>query len=208
MPIPFRTLREAIINWWDAWVNWVVIGLVWMLCWLTIVLGPPATFSLYHLAHRSITGEAPDARNMFEGGKLYFLKSWGWFLSIVFVVAIVVGNIYFYTGIAQTWAVFLRSIIAIIGIIWLGLQFYALPFFMIQESKSILMAWRNSSITALTSLGYTLMIWLAIGVIIIPCIITLIPFFLGAPALIAVIGSQAIHDQVALLRSSERNGNF
>jgi len=75
IPVSLRVVMQAFSDWWDDWVNMVVINLVWALCWLTIVLGPPATFGLYHVTNRLVEGQAVELRGMLEVSGAIFSRA-------------------------------------------------------------------------------------------------------------------------------------
>lgn len=101
IPVSLRVVAQAFSDWWDDWVNMVVINLVWALCWLTIVLGPPATFGLYHVTNGLVEGQAVELRGMLEGIRRYFLHSWTWMLLNLVAAVVVWLNIGFYLQIGR-----------------------------------------------------------------------------------------------------------
>jgi len=202
--VPLEVIRTAIVSWWDNWSTWVLLGLLWLLSWITIVLGPPATFGIYHFANEATEAEAPNIRVFFEGIKRYFLVSWSWFLLTCLLLYIVIVNINFYTGFGKSWAGFLQGFFIIIGLLWIGIQSFTIPFLMLQENKSILKALRNSVVVALTTPAYTLVIWLVYAVSVVLSVILLIPLFLGVQGLVAMIGCQAIHERVDTFEKQKR----
>jgi hypothetical protein len=70
------------------------------------------------------------------------------------------------------------------------------PFYLLQEKKSLFLAWRNALFTALASPGFTLVLWIFIAILLVASIVLVIPVILGAPALIAMVGSVAVRERV------------
>ncbi len=122
----------------------------------------------------------------------------------VVVVFLVVVNFQFYGGFEQDLAAILQGVVGLIGILWIAVQFYALPYFMLQETKSLRMAWKNAFLTILASPFFSLVIYIAIILILIPCFITIVPLMLGVQGLIAVIGCTAVNDRVTVFGIRER----
>jgi hypothetical protein len=197
---PFRVIKGALVQWWDDWNSWLVLILVWLLCWFTIVFGPPATFGIYFLANRAVQGHAPDLRGLGEALRRYFVRSWAWVLTNLAVMVIFLVNVLFYGHMQQVWAFFLRGLFTFFGFAWLGIQLYALPFIMLQEKDSLLLAWKNGVYTAVASPGFAALIWLVSFLIIALCFLTLIPFMLGLPGLIAVIGVHAVNERLVAFK--------
>lgn len=203
---PFRILKNAVVTWWDEWITWVLISLLWLISWITIVLGPPATFGLYYVSHELVGGQSLGVRGFIDGGKQFFLKAWGWMLANLVVAILTFANLQFYGQMQASWAAFVQGLFFLILFLWVATQFYALPFFMLQEVKSLRMAWRNGFLTTLASPGFSLVMFLVVVIVLIPSVLFLIPLFLGIPGLVAVLGSVAVKDRVEVFRLRQQEG--
>src|SRR5690606_5705347 len=49
--------RNAGLTWWRNWLALTVLNLVWMVSWLTVVLGPPVTLAVYSYIERLVAGD-------------------------------------------------------------------------------------------------------------------------------------------------------
>jgi len=198
---------QALRDWWDDWVNMVVINLVWLLCWLTVVLGPPATFGIYYVTNQLAHGQSLGLRGMIEGGKRYFFHSWLWMLLNLAVGLLLTVNLMFYQQFTSTWAELLRAFHVFLGLVWLIVQFYALPYLMEQERKHLGMALRNGLFTALASPGYTLVVAGLAALVVVLSLVVIAPLFLGGPCLIAALGNRAVRERVETYRVRERESD-
>ncbi len=196
LPVPLQVIGQAIRDWWDDWLNMALISIAWLLCWATIVLGPPATFGIYYVANRLAHGRSLGLRGFVEGGKQYLLKSWLWMLINLVVAVVSAGNIWFYARVNTDWAAIAQIILLFLGLAWLVVQFYALPYLMEQEEKSLKLALRNGLFTFLASPGYTAVVAGLAAVIAILSVWLVAPAFLGSPCLIAALGSRAVRERV------------
>jgi len=195
---------QSFQEWWDDWVNLTIQNLVCLLCWLTIILGPPATFGLYSVTNRLAHGESIGLGGLVDGGRRYFLLSWLWMLINLLVAIIISYNYFFYTSFGTLWADFLQAFFIILGVIWLVIQFYALPYLMEQEKKHLGIALRNGLYTTLAAPGYTLVV-AGVGALVATLSIVLIfPVFLGVPCLIILIGNRAVIERLATYQVRER----
>ncbi|MCB0021257.1 MAG: hypothetical protein KDE09_25850, partial [Anaerolineales bacterium] len=81
MPLlrPFVIAWRALTVWWDDWLNQLLLNLVWALCWLTVVLGPPATFALMFGAQELARGSSEGLRELAPVARRYFGQAWAWF---------------------------------------------------------------------------------------------------------------------------------
>jgi uncharacterized membrane protein YesL len=197
-------ITQALRNWWDEWVTLAIINIIGIVCWTSIVLGPPATFGIYFVTNRLVQGESVGIRGFVEGGKRYFFISWLWMLVNVLAATIVVANYLFYSAMDVRWANFLKALFIILGLLWLVVQFYMLPYMMEQERKHLGIAFRNGLFTMLAAPGYTFVI-VGLGAIILVVSTGMIfPLILGVPPLIAVIGNQAVVERLITYRVRER----
>jgi uncharacterized membrane protein YesL len=202
---PLVVIKDGLVLWWDEWINWIVVNLLWLLCWLTIVLGPPATFGIHFVAASLVEGESLGVRGLLDGGKKYFAKSWLWMVVNTIVIVIIVFNILFYYQIESNWAQFIQGIILFVGFLWILVQLYTLPFFMLQEDKSLRVAWRNALFTIIASPFHALIIFAFILLLTAVSIMTVLPVFFGVPGLIVVLTSSAVKDRVKAFQEGIRD---
>jgi uncharacterized membrane protein YesL len=190
-----HTIWKAVRVWWDGWFWLLVFGLVWALCWVTVVLGPPATFGFFHATHWWMTRGETRWDQYFQAGKKYFLKSWLWFLALLFVFLVAYANFAFYARLAGSLGPVMQGVSLGVGFLWVVIQFYALPYFELLEKKSLWMAWKNGLFTILAAPLYSLVI-LVVLVVLAYLHITILPLILGVPGLIVVLASMAVSDLI------------
>ena len=196
LPAPIQVTAQALTDWWDDWVNLVIVNLACLLCWLTVLLGPPATFGLYYVTNSLAHGESLGLRGLLTGGRRYFFKSWLWALLNLGVIIIVVVNVLFYAQFDGDWVVFVQGFYILAAVLWLIVQFYALPYLMEQEQKRLRSALRNGLFTALAAPGYTLVVAGLTVLIIALSVGFVFPLLFGAPCLIAVLGNRAVLERL------------
>ena len=192
----FSVFLSALTDWWRDWVNMAVLNLAWMLCWLTVILGPPATFAAYRVANDFTKGGSLYPRELLGMLRRYFLQSWAWFLLQLAVAAAVLVNLQFYGSLGSGLGSVLQGATLVIVAAWLLLQLYALPYLMEQERPSLGQAYRNSLLTTLASPLYTFILAIITGLLLALCV--RLPFLLlfGVPMLIAVTGSHAVLERL------------
>jgi len=206
-PPHFRVIGQAFLDWWDDWVQMTVVSVIWILCWLTIVLGPPATLGLVYVGHRLTYGDSQGSSGLLAGGRQYFLTAWRWMGLNLLVAIIIAVNVRFYGQFATPLSFLVQWVFVFAGILWGVVQFYALPYLMEQDEKSWRLALRNGLFTALAAPGYTLVIVAAAALIVAVSVFLIVPLFLGAPALLAVLGSHAVRERLATYRVREREAH-
>ena len=195
-PPAIQVTVRALRFWWDDWVNMSVVNMLWCVACLTIVLGPPATFGLYYVANQLVQGKSLGPSGLLQGGRRYFLMSWAWFLVNLLVAVILGANLLFYRSFDAVWAGLLQAFFWLLAIAWLIVQFYALPFAVEQEQKSVYVALRNALYTALAAPGYTaIIISIALLLLILSTGVVAL-LFIGGLSLIAILGNGAILERL------------
>jgi uncharacterized membrane protein YesL len=190
-----RMIWKALVVWWEGWFSLLLYSIVWVLCCLTIVLGPPATFGFFHVVRLWIDEKETRWSYYFQMGKKYFLTSWIWFLANIFVFFVVFANYVFYGNMENRISRILLVVSLLIGLLWVAVQFYALPYYVLIEQKSILKAWKNGLFTILASPLFSLMLWIVLAVVIY-LHVAILPLFFGGPALIVIMSSMAVEDRI------------
>lgn len=203
-PVPLQVIGQALRDWWDDWVNMAVINFIWLLCWVTIVLGPPATFGLYYVTNQLAHGRSLGPRGLLEGGRRYFLKSWLWMLLNLVAAAVLAANIWFYGQFDADWAGIVRVFALFLSLAWLVVQFYALPYLMEQEEKSLKLALRNGLFTFLAAPGYTAVVAGLAALLVFLSVWLVAPLLLGTPCLIAALGNRAVRERLETYGVRER----
>lgn len=193
----FDVFLESLSEWWRDWLNMALLNVVWMLCWLTVLLGPPATMVAYRIASDFGRGGTLYPRELPGMLRRYFLQGWLWFLLQLVVATGVLVNLQFYARLGEPIGPLLRGATLAVTALWLLLQIYTLPYLMEQGRGGLGLALRNSLLTTLASPLYTLVLGIIVGVLAAACL--RLPFLLlfGVPMLIALIGSIAVRDRLA-----------
>jgi uncharacterized membrane protein YesL len=206
IPAAFRVIGRAFVDWWDGWLDMVLTIVVWILAQVTIIFGPPATFGLYYVAYEMTNGQAFGVRGLIGGAKKYFWKAWLWGLLNLLAAAILAANYSFYGAVKTAWAPYLQVLVMMLGILWYCTQFYALPYFMEQETKSLFIAMRNGFLTTLAAPFFTFLIMTLAIIVIGLSIGFVLPLFLGLPGLIPFLGFRAVSNRLEAfgLRTREK----
>lgn len=193
---PFVVIWRAIVGWWENLILLTVLSLAWLLCWFTVVLGPPATFGLYCALDELARENTTTFRTALDGARRHFLPSWLWMFANLLAGALLALNWSFYGGIENTIAYAIRTLTVWLAFFWVGIQFYALPFYFLQEKPSLWLAWRNAAYTAMSSLLRAMLIWAATLLLFVGGVLLVLPLLLGMPALVALMGSLAVRERL------------
>lgn len=200
---PWRMVWDALKLWWEVWVGLLLLGLVWILCWMTVVLGPPATFGFFSAVRPAIVEKEIDWKLFYRAAKQYFFASWLWFLAYLLVLFLVFSNYVFYGNLTKGAGTFLDVLALGMGFLWTAVQFYALPYFVLLEKKSLLIAWKNGLYTILASPLFSLALWIVLAVLVFLHLMIL-PVFLAGPGLVVLLSSMAVEDRIQKFGIRER----
>ena len=198
-PAPLRVIGKSVVDWWDGWLDFEIITIVWFFAQFTVILGPPATFGLYHVIHvMAREGEATGVKGMIQGARMYFGKALFWGLINWVAVILAYVNIAFYLQMGTTLGAIAMWIVIILSVTYLVAQFYTVAFFMQMkdDQKKVFVAFRNGLFLALGTPIFSFVLVLFAVVLIALSGALIIPIFLGVPALIAVLGTRGMIDRL------------
>ena len=205
LPKPLQVTAKAIEDWWYDLINLALVSIVWALCWLTVVLGPPATLGLYYVANRLVHGQSLGLSGLIEGVKRYFLKGWIWALLNLAAFLVLSVSFAFYGQIDAIWARLLQASVLTVGLVWLASQFYFPAYLMEQEEKRVKLALRNGLLTALASPGYTLVVAVLTALLTVIGFGLVFPVAIGIPALTALMVNRALLERLETFGLRERD---
>lgn len=195
-PASLRVIGRSVVDWWDGWMDMVLITIVWFIAQITVVLGPPATFGVYYVVHNMQNGQSTGVRGLIEGGRKYFGISWLWAVINYFVIFVTSFAIWFYANVHATWGIYAEIIILLIAYLWLCSQFYGLAYFQELDEKKLYVALKNGLLTSMAAPLFTLLLMFVSVVLLVLSIVFMLPLFLGVPGLVPVLGFRGIYDRL------------
>ena len=193
---PLRTLSLAFGDWWREWVRMAALNLAWVTCCLTVVLAPPATIVLFHAVREVRGGRDVAPAELLRVGRRLFVTSWLWFLPNVLVALLVAANLIYYGRLdpVVTFAIYLLLALGVAS--WAAVQFYVLPYLLVQDGVGLGRAHRNALLTGLASPLYTAVLLIAV-ILVIGLSVRFVPLlFLGGPCLVAMIATHAVAERL------------
>jgi hypothetical protein len=186
-------------------LNLAVVTIVWALCLLTVVLGPPATLGLFYVANRLVHGQSLGISGLIIGVRSYFFKGWVWAVLNLAVFVTLAVSFRFYGQIDAIWARLLQASALTAALVWLAGQFYFPAYLMEQEEDEVKLALRNGLLTALASPGYTLVVLILCLFIVVFSLGLVIPVAFGVPALAALLVNRALLERLETFGLRERD---
>lgn len=161
-------LRERFFDIYLQSIALITANVTWFLLSIPLITLIPATGGLYHATNLIAHGRDAGWRTVWEGFRLHFWLSWKWGLANIAVFGILWGNIWFYGQVQAGWAVWVRTGMEFLFILWGVLQIYTFPLFLEQEDKQMITTVRNSLVLfirrPLQTFGWAISVFiLAIG---------------------------------------------
>jgi hypothetical protein len=190
-------LRASVRDWWDDWVNWMLLGLVWVLCWLTIILGPPATFALvYAASYSQHEGQVASLRELAREAWKNAALSWLWMLINVVVLLIFWVDLNFALSDTTILQGIYLGLLVLLLFLWWCTQFFMVPFFFEFEKPNLWKALKNGILMTLAAPLYALVIC-GIGLVVMALSFVFVaPLLLGGMGLIALLGVRAVNERL------------
>jgi uncharacterized membrane protein YesL len=200
-----EVIRTSSTLWWRDWVKMALLNLGWALCVVTLVLGPPATFSLYRATKLIAGSEVIDIRELLRTLPRDFLKSWLWLLVTGGSSLVILLVLRFYSQLDTLWAAGFHVVSLLLLLFWAALQLYVLPFLIEQEKYSLRQAFKNAFFTLLASPVYTGVLAGAVALLLILGSRFPFLFFVGLPCLIAMLGTCAVQERLTTFNIRPRD---
>jgi len=163
-----KTLKDAILDAWDALIPLVGLNLIWFVLTLLIVTAIPALGALYYATNRIAHGESANIRTFLEGFRIQFWTSWKWGLLTLLVFGLLILNVWFYGQFDGVGYLILQSLFLSSTLVFASMQIYTYPFLLEQDEPSIKVAIRNSFAAFVKFMGrsiITLLSFIALSVL-------------------------------------------
>ena len=190
----------ALRDWYDDFIGILVLNFLWMLSWMTIILGPPFTFGMGQYAHAMAYGRNEGFSAILEGARRYVIKSWLAFTIFLLGLLILGVNIAFYWRMNQVWAAALSGLFALMLILWVMTHFYALAYFFELSEPSWKTALKNGLFTILAAPGYSFLV-AGLGVGLLSLSMTfIIPLFFGIPVFTTLLAARSVRERIETYR--------
>ncbi len=190
----FRIIKISLQDIWEDIWSVLVINLVWTLCVLTIVPGPPATLALFKYANRMAHGEIVDVKDFFKEFEQSWGPGWRWGAINLFVIAIFVGDILLSNqkNMSASTYLYVQSFYIALLVVWLLLQTQVLAFMIEQEQPAVKTAFRNSIVMLGKNFSFSIAYNLELILIILVGVVLFMIIFTIGGVLLADVGNRAV----------------
>jgi len=183
-------------------ISSLLIGLV-----LSIPLSIPyagAYFALNAVCNRVANGFAISWEYFWLNFRQNIWKTWRYMIFANVVGILIAVNFLWYPQAfpGQSWVAWVMGAWLAAAIFWTAIQFYVIPFYIEQETKSWRIAFKNAALVAGANPLFTLLL-LVITVVVLGLSVSLLPplFVLLGLLIWVMVGTQGVVNRVAMYRS-------
>ena len=202
----WNVVRAALAGTWHDLITTALVNLAWLVLWLPVVTGPPATLALFYTANRIARGEPTDPVDFFRALPRYFWVAWRWGLLNLAVLGLLVGDIVL-TGRLGGGSDGPRLVqgLYLAGLaFWLLLQLYVLAFVFEQEEPSLRLALRNGALMLGSNLAFSAALLL---LVLVALLLGSLLFFVSLAAggvFVALVANHAVLNRLEAHRVAEQ----
>ncbi len=204
-----QVLRASIVDIWEHLVLVMACSLTWLVLVVLIIPGPPATVALFEMAERLARREPLlEWRDYLRAVRARFGLGWRWAAIVTPVVAILLIDILAMPRIfSPTVAAPAQWFFIVTLALWLVVNWYALALLFQQKALSMRLALRNGAVLLLQHPLFTFVLTAVTALLLWLGVILVLVNLLFGPMLVALIGTHAVLDRLALMRATQQAGS-
>lgn len=204
-----QVLRASIVDIWEHLVLVMACSLTWLVLVVLIIPGPPATVALFEMAERLARREPLlEWRDYLRAVRARFGLGWRWAAIVTPVVAILLIDILAMPRIfSPTVAAPAQWFFIVTLALWLVVNWYALALLFQQKELSMRLALRNGAVLLLQHPLFTFVLTAVTALLLWLGVILVLVNLLFGPMLVALIGTHAVLDRLALMRATQQAGS-
>lgn len=204
-----QVLRASIVDIWEHLVLVMACSLTWLVLVVLIIPGPPATVALFEMAERLARREPLlEWRDYLRAVRARFGLGWRWAAIVAPVVAILLIDILAMPRIfSPTVAAPAQWFFIVTLALWLVVNWYALALLFQQKALSMRLALRNGAVLLLQHPLFTFVLTAVTALLLWLGVILVLVNLLFGPMLVALIGTHAVLDRLALMRATQQAGS-
>lgn len=201
---PFSVIIHALRLWWRDWIGMVLLNILWLVLQVPIVTGPPATAVLYTIAQRIHEDEYWEMQELWPLLRELFWPAWRWALPNGLFLGVMAVNLYAYQNAEGVGWLFLRLVWGTLLAAWLALNLFYWPFWLNQKDKSLRATVANCGRFFLLNPLPAIILVAFCAVLMAASVLLAVPLAAGAVCLLALLGTTAVQDSLAIQREREK----
>jgi uncharacterized membrane protein YesL len=192
MSLALRVVKLAFLDLLEEIFLLILFNVLWSISALLVLPLPFAAAGLAWAAAEIGEGKVIKWRTFFEGGRRYWKPAYRWGLVNLVVWGLIFINFNFYNDIAAAWALFVRTLVLSVAILWGSVQLYVFPLLILQEAPSLRLAYRNGLILMGSQPALTVVLLVLAAALLFVSVLLTFPLFILYFALIALLSNRAV----------------
>jgi uncharacterized membrane protein YesL len=192
MSLALRVVKLAFLDLFEDIFLLILFNILWSISVLLVLPLPFAAAGLAWAAAEIGEGKVIKWRTFFEGGRRYWKPAYRWGLVNLVVWGLIFINFNFYNDIAAAWALFVRTLVLSVAILWGSVQLYVFPLLILQEAPSLRLAYRNGLILMGSQPALTVVLLVLAAALLFVSVLLTFPLFILYFALIALLSNRAV----------------
>jgi hypothetical protein len=198
----FSAIARAFRLWWREPFTFILLNIGWLILQIPLITGPAATAAMYAAARQAAQGDNISPRDALTEARRLFVPALQWGLLNLLILGAVVGNLYAYRSAdGLGWDV-LRGLWIAIGALWAAVNVFYWPFWFEQDQPTVRQTLFNGLLLLAKRPLYALTIAAALLLISLFSVALTLPFAAALMTWIALIGTTAVEDELARVRSA------
>lgn len=180
----FRMVWRGLAGTLEHLLAYTIYSMLWWLCVVTIILGPPATVALLVMTDPRRLDSQPDVREAIAAGRRAFARAWGLALISAPIILVLFLNIRYYANAGGFFAIFI-PLWLLLSILGYGILISAFAIVGLIDSPVLTSLKQAVLLTAIRPFRVIVLIvlltvlWLISAVLVVP-LIMFMPAIIGA----------------------------
>jgi uncharacterized membrane protein YesL len=172
-------------------------NILWFVLTLPVVTAPAAWAALVWMQRQAIIQPSSTTEYFWEAFKLHFKRSLVVLGLSVVIVGINLTNLLVYATDSSLQGAVLRAIWVLVLAAWFTVQFYLWPLLYEMEKPDLWTAFRNAALMLLLNPGFTMGLWLVIGVLAVISTVLTAAWFVLTGSFLAILANVAVMNRLA-----------
>ena len=192
----WKVIKGGFAVWRQKILPGAAVSAVFLLCAVTVVFFPPALFGMNEYAYQRMKGREASLLTFWNGSRHYLGKSYLWAMLNAFAIGLAWTNLRFYGELGESLGGALQWFFYFLGLIWLIMQIYFVPYVIQLTEENVWLALRNAFFSVMAFPVYSAGLFIFLVLLAGAGSLTVIPLALGLPLLLALIGQHAAQDRL------------
>lgn len=187
-----RAFWMALKGLWEEFLPMTAAAVGGFFLMLPVVTAPLAFAGHYALADEIAEEKSVSWCTWWAGARRYWRPAAIWFSLYVLMIAILVADLRFYAARTGSWAFWLQGIWLTLFVLWVAVNLYVMPLYLLQTQQRLRLAYRNAALMALSDPLTMVVLLVLLGLLLGILNAIALPLVLFLPPFTALVGAVAV----------------